>query len=74
MIRFHVGDKVYWDGCPNEFRNSRYGTILKIHKNIAIIDDYRNSKNIRQVPLKILKKNKIIFGFYKKYLYICIRN
>lgn len=52
--RFKVGDKVWWNGTPNEFRDNRHGTIINIKNGIAFVDDWRN-KRIRQVPLKILK-------------------
>ena len=55
LEKFRVGDKVYWDGGPNEFRDNRHGTILSIKKDIAIIDDWRYKTKTRKVPLKILK-------------------
>lgn len=56
QIRFHIGDYVSWPGGPNEFRNNRFGYIVKIKKNNAYISDnrYSDENKLREVPLKIL--------------------
>lgn len=54
-IRFHIGDKVCWDGGPNEFRDNRHGTIIDIRGNKVYIDKPFYPGVIREVPLKILK-------------------
>ena len=58
LNRVRVGDEVAWEGGPNEFRNNRHGKILSINKKkgFAEIDDYRNSKKRRKVPLINLVK------------------
>lgn len=55
--KFKIGDKVCWDGCPNEFRDNRHGTIVDIKDDIAFVNK-PFSTDVRQVPLKILKHDE----------------
>lgn len=56
--RFRVGDEVTWEGGPNEFRDNRYGKILNIKRGIAEIDDPRDNRKRRKMPVNRLNKKQ----------------
>ena len=55
-MKIKIGDKITWSGSPGEISCNRYGIVVKIIKDVAIISNSILGDKLRKVPINKLKK------------------